>query len=214
MAKISKQFPGRRVTIFKDLDRPGGSAWSQISNECLKVIQEITTRISAYEKGLTEQQPSIHPSQLQSLPRLGAPLREEPVLLNPPPPSSRREVVGRQVGAFAKSYGNNPSPGSPKQYLEYARNKVIPQDYQQTLSVSNAQSTFSTGLTRSLHWRISQPFRQTFARRVNSIAFAQPYSDVQIIVHAITSLTALATKSIEEDCYGKVARDIPTLLRT
>lgn len=37
---------------------------------------------------------------------------------------------------------------------------------------------------------------------------------MQIIVYAIISLTALATKSIQEDSYGKVARDIPLLVRT
>ncbi|KAL8931410.1 MAG: hypothetical protein Q9211_006981, partial [Gyalolechia sp. 1 TL-2023] len=134
LAKVSKQFPERRVTIFKDIDRSGGPAWSQISNECLRVIQEIPTRVSAYQKTSTQQQPPINPSQLQSLPRLGAPLREEPVLVNPPHPSSRRETVERKIGAFAKSYGNNPPSGSPMQYLEAARNKILSPEKQQTLS--------------------------------------------------------------------------------
>lgn len=215
LVKISKQYPERRVTIFKDIDRPGGPAWSQISTECLKIIQEITIRISTHQKGITQQQhPAIDPSQLQSLPRLGAPLKEEPVLLNPPPPSTRRERVERQVGSFAKSYGNSPQPGSPSQYLETARRNLIPQAYQQTVTVQKAQSTFSTSMTNALHWQIATPFRQTFARRLMSIVFAQPYSDLQIIVYAIISLTTLATNSIQEDSFGKVARDIPLLVRT
>ncbi|KAL8718716.1 MAG: hypothetical protein Q9225_004180 [Loekoesia sp. 1 TL-2023] len=224
LAKISRQFPERRVSIFEDIDRQAGPAWSQISTECLKVIQAITTRISDYEKGPTEQQTTLKPEQLQTLPRLGAPLKEEPgVFLKPPPPSSKREIVERKLGTFAQSYGSSPAPpaanGSPtiqksKQYLEDARKKILSPEQQQTLSVAHAQSTFNIYLTSFLASWCGKPFRQTFGRRVRGIAFGQPFSEVSMIFDAVEALTAMATASIQEDSYGKVARDIPSILKT
>ncbi|KAI4174693.1 MAG: hypothetical protein LQ348_006324 [Seirophora lacunosa] len=221
LAKISQSFPQRRIFIFKDIDRPGGPAWSQISSECLEMIQGITTRVAEYSNPSTPQQASIDPGQLQSLPRLGIPPREEPVLLQPSAPSTRREMVESKVGSFAKSYGNNPASGngSPvvqqsKYYLEQARTRLLSPEQQQAISPAKVQSTFNTYLTRFLRSWPGQPFRQTFARRVRSIAFGQPFSEFVTIVDAVDALTRMATASIKEDDYGKVARDIPAIVRT
>lgn len=141
--------------------------------------------------------------------------------MNPPPPSSRREMVEKKVGSFAKSIGNNPpssngNPLSPKtqQYLEAARNKLLTPEQQQAITPAHVQSQFNTYMTRFLQSWFGQPFRQTFARRVQSIVFGQPYSELTLIVDAVESLTNLATASIKEDAYGKVAKDIPLIIRT
>ncbi|KAL8649642.1 MAG: hypothetical protein Q9210_004283 [Variospora velana] len=222
LAKISQSFPQRRISIFKDIDRPGGPAWSQISSGCLKMIQGITTRISEYSSPSTQhQQLFINPDQLQSLPRMGIPPKEEAVVLHPPAPSTKRELVESKVGSFAKSVGNNPASGygSPvvqqsKYYLEQARTKLLSPEQQQAVSPAHVRSTFNTYLTRFLRSGFGQPFRQTFARRVRSIAFGQPFSECVTIVDAIDALTRMATASIKEDDYGKVARDIPTIVQT
>ncbi|KAL8980735.1 MAG: hypothetical protein Q9177_005794 [Variospora cf. flavescens] len=224
LAKISQSFPQRRISIFKDIDCPGGPAWSQISSECLKMIQGIYTRISEYSSPSTQQQQQqlfINPDQLQSLPRMGIPPKEEAVVLQPSAPSTKRELVESKVGSFAKSVGNNPASGngSPvvqqsKYYLEQARTKLLSPEQQQAVSPAHVQSTINTYLTRFLRSGFGQPFRQTFARRVRSIAFGQPLSECVTIVDAIDALTRLATASIHEDDYGKVARDIPTVVQT
>ncbi|KAL8970684.1 MAG: hypothetical protein Q9183_001403, partial [Haloplaca sp. 2 TL-2023] len=221
LALISQQFSDRRIAIFRDIDRQGGPAWSQISLECLKTISEVTTRIKDFGKPPVQQQASIKPEELQSLPRLGGPLREEAVLMGSPPPKTRREMVETKVGTIAKSYGNNPvsgygSPISPKtqQYLESARNKIFSPEQQQAMTPANVQSQFNVYLTRFLRSSFGQPFRQTFARRVRSIAFGQPYSELPVIINAVHSLTRLATASLQEDSYGKVSKDVPLLLNT
>ncbi|KAL8874251.1 MAG: hypothetical protein Q9174_000371 [Haloplaca sp. 1 TL-2023] len=221
LAIISQQFPERRIAIFRDIDRQGGSAWSQIFSGCLNTINAVSTRINDFGKLPVQQQTSIKPEDLQSLPRLGGPLREEAVFMNSPPPKTKREMVETKVGAIAKSYGNNPvssygSPISPKtqQYLESARNKIFSPEQQQAMTPAAVQSQFNTYLTHFLRSSIGQPFRQTFARRVRSIAFGQPYSELPTIIHAVLSLTRLATASLQEDNYGKVSRDIPLLLNT
>ncbi|KAL8734060.1 MAG: hypothetical protein Q9181_003361, partial [Wetmoreana brouardii] len=218
---ITRRYPERRVSIFRDIDRQGGAAWSQISSECLKTINGITTRIAEYGRSSQQQQAQVKPEDLQSLPRLAGPLREEPVFMNAPPPSSRREIVEAKVGSFAKSYGDKSvssygSPISPKAkaYLETARNKILTPEQQRAMTPANVQSQFNTYLTRMLRSRSGQPFRQTFARRIRSIAFGQPFSELVPIVNAVDALTTLATASLKEDSYGKVATDIPLIIRT
>ncbi|KAL8697412.1 MAG: hypothetical protein Q9224_002332, partial [Gallowayella concinna] len=210
LAQISRNFPARRVLIFKDIDRLGGPTWSQISTECLKAIQTVNSRISEYGQPSSQQQAMSQPQNVQSLPRIGPPLREEPVFMNPPPPSTRREMVENKVGTFAKSIGNNPvsnydSPITPRtqQYLEAARNKLLTADQQQAISPAHVQSQFNVYLTRFLKSWLGQPFRQTFARRIQSIIFGHPFSELGLIVDAVDSLTNLAAASVKEDDYGK-----------
>ncbi|KAL8930165.1 MAG: hypothetical protein Q9208_000782, partial [Pyrenodesmia sp. 3 TL-2023] len=222
LAQISKDYPSRRVSIFKDIDRSGGPTWSQISSECLKMIQGVTTRISEHMHPSAGQQASIQPGQVQSLPRMGIPPKEEPVFLKSPPPSSKLELVEERVGSFARSYGNNPPPanGNPivqnsKYYLEQARIKLLTPEQQEVISPAHIRSTFKAYLIHFLHIPyLGYPFRQTFARRIRSIAFGQPFSQVVTIVDAIDTLTNMATASIKEDDYGRVAKDVPIILKT
>ena len=141
--------------------------------------------------------------------------------MNPPPPSSRKEMIETKVGSFAKSIGNNPpsnynNPFSPKQqqYLEAARNKLLTPEQQQAITPAHVQSQLNSYITSFLQSWLGQPFRQTFARRVQSIVSGQPYSRLTLIIDAINSLTALSTASINEDAYGKVAKDIPVIMMT
>ncbi|KAL8947562.1 MAG: hypothetical protein Q9222_006166, partial [Ikaeria aurantiellina] len=227
LKEIVQRFPERRKSIFRDIDRLGGSAWSQISGECIKIIHAVTLRINEHSSKSAKQQQQqalIKPEQLQSLPRIGAPLKQDPVVLNTPPPTSRREMVEAKVGAFAKSYGNNPHSVSsssstitisPKtqQYLEAARNKLLSKEQQQAISPANVQSQFNTYLTLFLRSRFGFPFRQTFARRVRAVVFGHPFSDLTTIIRAVNALSALTTSSLKEDDYGIVARDIPLIFR-
>ncbi|KAL8711631.1 MAG: hypothetical protein Q9220_004041 [cf. Caloplaca sp. 1 TL-2023] len=227
LKEIVQRFPERRKLIFRDIDRLGGPAWSQISGECITVLHGVTLRINEHGKPPAQQQQQalIKPEQLQSLPRIGAPLRQEPVVMNTPPPTSRREMVETKVGSFAKSYGNNPvasssgggspmtTPTKTQQYLEAARNKLLSREQQQAISPANVQSQFSIYLTKFLQSPLGYPFRHTFARRVCSVAFGHPFSDLGVIVNAVESLTALTTASLKEDDYGIVAKDIPLIFR-
>ena len=75
------------------------------------------------------------------------------------------------------------------------------------------------GSISSLYDRILQShlgflLQQTFARRVNTILFDSPYSDLYQIVNAIDSVSSLTTASLKEDQFGTVSKDIPKVIRT
>ncbi|KAL8769908.1 MAG: hypothetical protein Q9194_005304 [Teloschistes cf. exilis] len=221
LAIISQRFPERRVAIFKDIDRLGGTAWSQISAECLRMVDGVTARISAHGRPPMQQQALVRVEDLQPLPRLGMPLKQEPIFMSTPQPSTRREMVEAKVGTFVKSVGDNPvtsygSPLGPKgtQYIEAAREKLLTPEQRQALTPANIRSQFYVYLTRFLRSWLGQPFRQTFARRIRSIAFGQPFSELIPTINAVYSLTSLVTASLKEDAYGKVAKDIPLVMRT
>ena len=43
--------------------------------------------------------------------------------------------------------------------------------------------------------------------------FGTPYSDLNPIVNSINTLSILAVASLKEDSYGRVAKDVPLLIR-
>lgn len=57
------------------------------------------------------------------------------------------------------------------------------------------------------------PFRRTFVRRVCGVVFAIPYSDLEALLNAIDALSLLTVESLKEDDYGKVAQDVPHVIR-
>ncbi len=197
--------------------------WSQILNACLDVIQGMNTRISQFQNPPAAAAPS-QPQQnnLQYLPRVSVPLKEENILTNPPPPSSKLEKVGANVGSLTKSYGQQPGAkpfslaSSPraKKYLESAKDKVLTPEQQQAISPAGLRDTYNSYLMQFLRSPFGQPFRQTLHRRACAVVLGTPYSQLSVIVDAIDSLTRLAIYSLTEDSYGKVQADIPVIIRT
>lgn len=196
-------------------------------NACVAVIQGINIRIADYQSppSTAPQQSTQQQNQVQSLPRLSAPLRQDQITLNPLPPSTSRERIQSNIGTVAKSLGQAPSspssksplsPLSPraKQYLGTARNKLLTQGQQEAISPASLKSQFNDYLMQFLRSPVGLPFRQTFQRRLCAVVLGTPYSELNVIVDAIDSLTSLAVASLEEDNFGKVQKDIPGLIRT
>ncbi len=213
---IARDFADRRKTIFSDIDRLGGATWTQIMNLCLSKVLAVTTRISDSQK--PPQQPHLSQSQTvqaSALPNLTPPLRQDPILNTPSPPSTKREKVTSVVGTFAKSVGTSPQSRSPsaKQYLEQARSKLLTDGQQKTLTIENVKSEGTPYIVSFLRSPMGWPFRQTSARRINTVIFASPYHDLECIQNAIEALSLLAVASLREDNYGKVAQDIPLIIR-
>lgn len=196
-------------------------------NACVAVIQGINIRMADYQNPpsttptpLMEQQ-----NQVQSLPRLSAPLRQAQITVNPLPPAGSRERIQSNIGTVAKSLGQSPSsasskssisPLSPraKQYLGTARNKLLTQGQQEAISPASLKSQFNDYLMQFLRSPAGLPFRQTFRRRLCAVVLGTPYSELSVIVDAIDALTSSAAASLEEDNFGTVQKDIPGLLRT
>jgi nucleoporin NDC1 len=114
--------------------------WTQVLTACLNVIQGMNTRIAEFQNpSAAAPPPQPQQNSIQSLPRISAPIKEDNIFTNPPPPSSRREMVQTNVGTLTKSYGQNPRaklfsiPSSPraKQFLETGKDKVLTQEQQQ-----------------------------------------------------------------------------------
>ena len=197
--------------------------WTQILNSCLDVIQGMNNRISQFQTPPTAAAPT-QPQQnnVQSLPRISTPLKQENIFTRPPPPSSKLEMAEVNVGIITKSYGQSPRaklpsiPSSPlvKKYLESAKDKALTQEQQQAISPSGLRATYKSYLMQFLRSPFGQPFRQTLRRRACAVVLGTPYSQLSIIIDAIDSLTRLAISSLTEDSYGKVQTDVPVIIRT
>ncbi|KAI9873812.1 MAG: hypothetical protein M1830_010584 [Pleopsidium flavum] len=220
---VSQRIPARRKLFFEDIDRKGGAMWTQVLIACLDVIQSMNTRIAEFQNpSAAAPPPQPQQNNIQSLPRISAPLKQGNIFTNPLPPSSRREMAQTTIGNLTKSYGQS-QPTKPfsisespraKKYLESGKNKILTPQQQQALSPAGLQETFNSYLMQFLRSPFGQPFRQTLHRRACVVVLGTPYSNLSIIVDAIDSLTRLAICSLTEDSYGRVQADVPVVIRT
>ncbi|PGH36331.1 nucleoporin NDC1 [[Emmonsia] crescens] len=120
---IGQQFPERRKAIFADIDRNGGSAWTQILTASTNVIKGITARINEHQNptplagpdlstlpGTTSDSSNINgkPTTIHTLPRLSSPPKEDNIFLASSRPTTRPEKFESAFGSVAKSYGQSP----------------------------------------------------------------------------------------------------------
>lgn len=191
---------------------------------CLGNVLSVSNRIRAFQNPSTSAAPPQQPVTIETLPHLAAPLRQEYIFTNPPPPSTRREKIESSVGTIAKSYGQSPQPAKPLKFLEnqraegqkyigVARQKLLTQGQQETLSSSGLLAHINDYLMRFLRTPAGYPFRKLFRRRVCTVVLGTPHSELNSIVNSIKILNILAVASLKEDNYGKVAKDLPLLIR-
>jgi len=221
---IAERFEGRRKIIFEDIDRKGGSAWSQILAICLEVITGIDSRIADYQtpRVVSAQPITLKADAVSTLPRLGQPLKDgvnKPgdIFSKPLKPASTAPRVVEAVGKFAKNHGQSP-PGalSPRSrgLLEKAEGAVLTPDQKEALTNQGFVGLFREWISWLLQTVAGKPFRQEYRRKMAAVVLGQPYGDVGIIVDAIDALTRLAVCSLKEDKYGNVQRDVKLIIRT
>lgn len=215
---ISHKLKIRRKTIYNDIDRTGGSSWSQIRDACLDVISGISTRITNYEN--TSVCAASTSENISSLPRLARPLKEGlqspgDIFTTAPGPSSPVQGVSRAMQKFAKSRGQSPSSGfSPKakKLLQAAEGVILTKEQRQALSNIYSGGPLNTWLLRFLQSYLGWPFRQEYQRALAIVVLGTPYGDVGIIIDAIESLTKLVICSLTEDQFGEVQRDLKAII--
>ncbi|POS85302.1 hypothetical protein EPUL_002999, partial [Erysiphe pulchra] len=215
---ISHKLKIRRKTIYNDIDRIGGSSWSQIRDACLDVISGITTRITNYEN--ISVCAASTSENISSLPRLSGPLKEGlqspgDIFTTAPGPSSPVQGVSRAMQKFAKSRGQSPSSGfSPKakKLIHAAEGIILTKQQRQVLSNIRSGGLLNKWLLRFLQSYLGWPFRQEYQRVLATIILGTPYGDVGIIVDAIESLTKLVNCSLMEDQFGEVQRDLKAII--
>lgn len=115
---ISQEYPDRRKEIFKDIDREGGTAWTQILKTSEGIIKGITSRIDEFQnpqpaaskqpepaKAATTDTDTTTATAIQTLPRLTPAPKEEQIFLSSPKPNTQTQKFEAAFGSLARSYG-------------------------------------------------------------------------------------------------------------
>ena len=233
LSHIAAHHSERRKNLFTDIDRPSGSVSTQIFTVGIAYIISIHSRISTFQSPTAPTQPALmqRPPAIESLPHISTPLRKENIFTRTPPPATSVERIESNVGSIAKSYGQSPNPGtfkfssaasSPARSLSNLLpstppRKLLtqgPSSQQTPSSAGGLLGKFKIYMDTFLRSTVGTLFRHTFARRAQSIILGSPTSTLHPLISAVRSLSALAVASLTEDPYGKVAKDIPILIRT
>lgn len=202
---------------------------------CLRNISILQSRIYTF---LNPPEPTNSSSpanqqqtaKVESLPRISTPLRRDNIFSNAPAPATSLEKIESNVGNLAKSYGQSPAPGTLKlpyspqatsllsssgqKLLSSPAKKILTPGQQERLASSGLRGIFDEYMMNFLRSPFGQPFRQTFSRRISTILLGSPHSTTYGTLAAIKSLTTLAVASLNEDPYGRVSKDVPTIIQT
>ncbi|KAI0130321.1 nucleoporin protein Ndc1-Nup [Xylariales sp. AK1849] len=216
-ALIARDFDVRRQAIFEDIDRKDGPMWSQIYKICLDSIKTLEKRIDDYGKP-----PAPPPatqqlaSQTQPHTRVVEPPLSADVWQPAPPPKTMRDSLGKLVANVANSPGKKPDvvPFAKKTAGD-VKDALLTKEQQEHLNRDGINSVFKSVClfivqTPGLGW----PFRQLYFRRITTAVLGAPYGEVSVYVNAAFILSRLAVASLNEDNYGNVHRDVPTIIRT
>ncbi len=196
----------------------------------MNIIQGMNTRVTSAlnpQTTTTTAPPAQSASTaVQSLPRISnVPAKSDPILRGTRPLTDRREKLEARLDQFSKSIGQTPAPTTSnpstpialtRRLYHFILNKTLTQEQQQRLSKSYIVSTARTYALDILRSPLGVPFRQTLRRRSQGIILGSghPGYDLSLLIHAIASVTNLVTYSIDEDPYGKVQGDVPSVIRT
>ncbi|CAI7564676.1 unnamed protein product [Penicillium glandicola] len=232
LSLISQRIPDRRKAIFNEIDREGGSAWSQVLACTTDVIKAINTRIEESKNPAPAAKPLPQAEKsepvLQTLPRLSDPIKDENIFTTAPKATSRQDKFGDAFSSAAKSIGQSEdwtptARARVRDVFDRASSAMLSPEQKQKYLGSPQKFKLLTGgpftthkpedmnpvLAQILRSPIGQPFRQTYAQRLSSIVLGTPESSLSLIVDAVESLTRLLIASLAEDPYGKVQADVP-----
>lgn len=98
--------------------------------------------------------------------------------------------------------------------LKQAEDVILTPKQKEEVTAQGFSAVFKDWATWFLRTNFGGPFRQEYRRRIRTVVLGSPYGDVGIIVDAIDSLTRFAVKSLKEDKYGNVQRDVKLIIRT
>ena len=192
---------------------------------CLGNVLAMSNRIADFQNPASKSATPPQRVTIESLPSISStPVRQENIFSNVRAPTTTREKIGSSFGTFAKSHGQSPQPVQPlkflenqraegEKYLDVARQKLLTQGQQESLSTSGLLAQCNAYLNRFLRTSFGRPFRRTFKRRACTVVLGSPYGELSSIIDSINALSALALASLTEDPYGKVAKDVPLLIR-
>ncbi|KAJ6123835.1 hypothetical protein N7471_011152 [Penicillium samsonianum] len=236
LSLISQRVPDRRKAIFNEIDREGGSAWSQVLACTTDVINSINTRIEESKNPAPAPKPLPQAEKpepvLQTLPRLSEPIKDDNIFTTAPKATSRQDRFGDAFSSTAKSFGQSEdwtptARARVRDVFDRASSAILSPEQKQKYLDSSQKFKLLTGgpstthkpedmnpvLAQILRSPIGQPFRQTYAQRLSAIVLGTPESSLSLIVDAVESLTRLLIASLAEDPYGKVQADVSSAVR-
>jgi nucleoporin NDC1 len=206
---ITSRFPTRRQTLYSELDRNGGSTWSQIQAICLDEINGISARINPAPE--TPQPASEAPAGRQTI---AAPLKNDLIFAKPQPPKTFGQKAEALLGPTVRKHGNSPGATPLKNALEYSSQKLLPASTRAEIAPAHLQEKASGYLVKFVHSPVGYPFRKPFYRRVNAVIFgAGDYQNSTVVINAVNALTKLVVESVKEDTYAQVSKSVPTIIR-
>ncbi|TQN70520.1 Nucleoporin NDC1 [Colletotrichum shisoi] len=216
LAYIARNDEGRRKAIFQDIDRKDGSTWSHIFVHCISVIKTIESRIDGYGKPAVVPAAPVQPEEVRA--RSSAPLKEDPIFQSKTVNRTMRGEVEKALTQVGRHPGNSPvSQLSPiaKKTLRGARDKVLSKEQQEALSSPQLKSQLQTWALKVIsNEYVGWMFRQQFRNRLTAVVLGAPYSELSQYVNATDVLSLLAVNSLVEDPFGRVHKDITTIVRT
>lgn len=233
---ISQRIPDRRKTIFNEIDREHGSAWSQVFASITEVIQGVNIRIEESKNPALSAKPVPQADKpepvLHNLPRLTDPIKDENIFTSAPKATSRQDIFSDAFSSTAKSFGQSEdwtptARARVRDVFDRASSAVLSPEQKQKYLASTQKFKLLTGgpsatykpenvnpiLVQFLRSPIGQPFRQTYAQRLRAIVFGTPESSLCSIVDAVECLTRLLIASLAEDPFGKVQANLPAAVR-
>ncbi|KAJ1865241.1 hypothetical protein LPJ78_002815 [Coemansia sp. RSA 989] len=179
----------QRTEILTDIDRKSGTMWSQISSECLKVVQTATEQLKKQTALSKPEKPNVS-SQSSADAKLsvsagGAPIKD--ILMQ-----NRR-----------KSQGSEPQPVKKPEPIATS-----------DLFGVEAQGLEKYVLTTLRDMLLQSPLGQRILLRSQRARSISTFANFQLQVWAIRSLMRLVESSLSEDKYGVVQGDIAKVLET
>jgi nucleoporin NDC1 len=220
---ISSSFETRRVTIFQQLDRAGGSTWTQILTICLAELQGIQDRIKDFQARSQPPAPAAKPSEPEPTASDATPgpdVRKPsaaPVYPQPPPPTLR-QLVRHRVSEMVIEHGSQPGAASPAAQLlaagaQGAASLLLTDAQRGALAPGALRDRIAAAGAAVLAAKVAAPLRQPWGRRVAGVVCGAPRAKPAVIVAAAGALAGLVVRSLKEDGAGRVQRDIPQIAR-
>ena len=188
--------------------------WSQISVICLDTIRSLERRIDALAPAPAK--PAAPAAPVQPRQRIAQPPKAGDVLA--PRPNAKASLVKASVANLITSPGKTPveewTPGV-KKFAEKVADRFMTPNQRQAIQPGALQSSLEAVWLRVLALPVIGPFfQQTFGRRLAEAALGSPYVEISVYANAAYALSELAVRSLAEDNYGNVQRDVPAMIRT
>ncbi|RDI85162.1 hypothetical protein Vi05172_g4562 [Venturia inaequalis] len=210
LSMITSRFPDRRQSIFDEIDRAGGSTFSQILALSLAQVSAVNSRISAYNATAAPAPPPIEEQYaLVRVPQV-APLKTDAIWA---------DGTGRPnlATTLAKQYGNSPGAKPIHNALEFGSKKLLSPAQREKLKKQPeiVEKKVESWWTDALKSPLGYFLRKPFSRLATKVVCGKGgYSESGVLVDAISAVTILVKEALREDKYAKVQREIPSILLT